>query len=227
MIVLVGDPVALQRDRSVGPERRLVLDQVDDLPLEIAGRHEERAVVVGAAVSGEVIEQLRRIGTDVGVAREDPEVFVDPGRLRVVVARADVAVPTEPVAVVTNDEHDLGVRLQTDHAVDDVHAGAFELPRPLDVGRLVEARLQLDEHGHLHAAFGGADQAADDGAVATGAVQGHLDRLHPGVVGSLADERLDAASRSSRRGDARAARGGGRRRTPVGCRPRRRRCVRR
>ena len=160
--------------------------------LQIAGRDEQRPVLVGAAVAGQVVEQLRRVGADLVVAREDPEVFVDPRRLRVVVAGADVAVAAEPVAVVAHDEHDLGVRLQTDHAVDDVHTGAFELPRPLHVGRLVESRLELDEHRHLHASLGGADQAPDDGAVATGAVQRHLDRLHPRIVGGLADERLDA-----------------------------------
>ena len=80
-----------------------------------------------------------------------------------------------------------------DHAVDDVHSGAFELFGPLHVGRLVEAGLELDQHGHLHTPLGGADQAADDRAVAAGAVQRHLDALHARVVGDLGDERLDAA----------------------------------
>ena len=150
-------------------------------------------VLVGSAVAGEVVEQLGDVGADRRVAREEADVLVEAGGLGVVVAGADVAVAAQPVAVVAHDQHALGVRLQPDHAVHDVHAGALELLRPLHVGRLVEARLQLDEHGHLHAALGSADEAADDRAVAAGAVQRHLDRLHPRVVGRLRDERLDAA----------------------------------
>ena len=44
-----------------------------------------------------------------------------------------------------------------------------------------------------HTALGGANEVAGDGAVAAGAVQGHLDRLDLRVVGRLRDERLDAA----------------------------------
>ena len=91
-----------------------------------------------------------------------------------------MAVAAQLIAVVAHDERHLAVGLQPDHAVDDVHAGAFELLRPLHVGRLVEAGLELDEHGHLHAPLGGADQAADDRAVAARAVQRHLDALHAG-----------------------------------------------
>ncbi len=102
-------------------------------------------------------------------------------------------VAAELVAVVAHDERDLAVRLQAHHAVDDVDSGTLELFGPLHVGRLVEAGLELDQHGHLHTPLGGADQAADDRAVATGAVERHLDALHAWVVGDLGDEHLDAA----------------------------------
>ena len=147
-------------------------------------------VDVVAAVAGEVVEQLGDVGADVVVAREDAEVLVDPRRVGVVVAGADVAVAAQLVAVVAHDEHALRVRLQPDHAVHDVDAGALELFRPVDVVGLVEAGLQLDEHGDLHAALGGADQRPDDRAVAAGPVQRHLDRLHPRVGRRLLDERL-------------------------------------
>ncbi len=149
--------------------------------------------MVAPAVAGEVVEQPGDVGTDVEVAREDAEVLVQPGRLGVVVAGADVAVAAQLVTVVAHHEDALGVRLQPDHAVHDVDAGALQLLGPVDVGRLVEAGLQLDEHGDLHAPLGGAHQAADDRAVATGPVQRHLDALHPRVVGGLLDERLGAA----------------------------------
>ena len=146
--------LALIVDVAVGPEAGLVLDQRAQPRPQPAGRHEQRLVLVAPREAGEVVEQRGDVGADVGVDGEDAEVLVEPGRLGVVVAGADVAVATQPVAVVADDEHALGVRLQPDHAVHDVDAGALELLGPVDVGRLVEAGLQLDEHGDLHAALG-------------------------------------------------------------------------
>ena len=45
---------------------------------------------------------------------------------------------------------DSGVGLQLDEAVDDLHAGAFEVARPADIGFFVEARLQLYQRGDRH-----------------------------------------------------------------------------
>ena len=178
--------------RPSAPNAASLLDQLEQPRAQVARRHDERVVALVAAVAGEVVEQLGDVGADVDVAREDAEVLVEPGRLGVVVAGADVAVAAQLVAVVADDEHALGVGLQPDHAVHDVHAGALELLGPVDVGGLVEAGLELDEHGDLHAPLGGPDQAADDRAVAAGPVQRHLDRLHARVVGRLLDERLGA-----------------------------------
>ena len=72
-------------------------------------------------------------------------------------------------------------------------AGALQLLGPVDVGGLVEAGLELDEHRHLDAPLGGPHQRSDDRAVAAGPVERHLDRLHPRVGGGLLDERLGAA----------------------------------
>ena len=140
-----------------------------------------------------MVEQLGDVVADRRVAGEEADVLVQPGRSRVVVARADVAVAAQAVLVGADHQHAFGMGLQADEAVDDVHAGALQRFGPGDVGCLVEPRLQLDQHRHLHAAFGGTDQAAGDRAVAAGSVQGHLDALHPRVVGGLGDERLDAA----------------------------------
>ena len=177
-------------------EGDLPLDQLEQARTQVAGSDDQRVVDVVAAVPGEVVEQLGDVGADVVVARQDPEVLVDPRRVGVVVAGADVAVAAQLVAVVAHHEHALRVGLQSDHPVDDVDAGALELFRPVDVVGLVEAGLQLDEHGDLHATLGGADQRPDDRAVAAGAVQRHLDRLHTRVGGGLLDERL------GRRGEA-------------------------
>ena len=89
---------------------------------------------------------------------------------------------------------------------------------PVDVGLLVEARLQLDDHHHLLAAPRRLDQRLHQRRFAAGAVDGLLDRQHVGVVHRLAQElhhRLErlrdggAAARraraSPRRSSARAA----------------------
>ena len=113
------------------------------------GRDEEHAVADGAAVAGEVVEQLGELGTELGIGGEQPEVLVERGGLRVVVAGADVAVATDAVVLLTHDEEDLGVGLEADEAVHHVHARLFEHARPLDVRLLVEACLQLHERDDL------------------------------------------------------------------------------
>ena len=170
-----------------------MLDEVEELGTQVAGSDEQRVVVVRPAVTGEVVEQLSHIIADRRIAGEESDVFVQASRARVVVAGADVAVTAQPVVVGAHHQHALGMGLQSDEAVHDVHAGALERLRPCDVGGLVEASLELDQHGNLHAPLGGADEASRDGAVAAGAVQRHLDALHPRVVCRLSDEQLDAA----------------------------------
>ena len=67
-------------------------------------------------------------------------------------------------AFAAHDQRQLGVGLQLDEAVDDLHAGAFEVARPADIGLLVEARLELDQRGDRLAGFGRLDQRLDDRA---------------------------------------------------------------
>ena len=78
------------------------------------------------------------------------------------------------------------------NAVHDVGARLFQRARPADVLALVEARLELDQADRLLALLGGLDQRRDERRVVGGAVHGHLDRQHVGVVDGLLDEPLDA-----------------------------------
>ena len=89
------------------------------------------------------------------IGGEERQVGVDLGGDRVVVAGADVAVGGELAALAPHDQAELGVRLELDEAVDHLHAGAFQVARPADVGRLVEARLELDHGGDRLAGLGG------------------------------------------------------------------------
>ena len=53
-----------------------------------------------------------------------------------------------------DDQQRLGVGLQPGDAVDHVAAGVLQPPGPADVAGLVEAGLQLDQHGDLLAVLG-------------------------------------------------------------------------
>ena len=99
-----------------------------------------------------------------------------------------------PGAGAPDHQSRLGVRLETDDAVDDMDAGLLQLGRPCDVRLLVEARGQLDERDHLLARLGGSDEGADDRAVGAGRpVEGLLDGEHVGIAHRLVDEGFDAA----------------------------------
>ena len=87
------------------------------------------------------------------------------GRDRVVVAGAEMDVGAEPSRLAAHHQRDLGVGLELDEAVDHLDAGALQVARPLDVGFLVEARLELDQRGDGLAGLGRLDQGRDDRAV--------------------------------------------------------------
>ncbi len=91
-------------------------------------------------------------------------------------------------AFAAHHEADLGVGLELDEAIDHLHAGAFQIARPFDVGLLVEARLELDQRGDGLAGFRRLDQRLDDGAVLGGAIERLLDRHDVGVGRGLAQE---------------------------------------
>ena len=80
--------------------------------------------------------------------------------------------------------------LQADDAVHHVHARAFQLAGPRDVGVLVETRLDLDQRQHLLAGMRGVDQRVDDRRIAGCTVQRLLDGQHLRIGRGLRQERL-------------------------------------
>ena len=79
-----------------------------------------------------------------------------------IVARARMHISSEAAAFATHDKRELGVRLQFEEAIDHLHAGAFEVARPANVGFFVEARFQLDQRGDGFALIGSLDQRTHD-----------------------------------------------------------------
>ena len=191
---LVDDRVELHDDPGLvaeGGMLDLAVDELEEPRAEAVRRDEQPPERPLAREAGQDVEQVRDVGTELRPAAQQAEVRVQPGGLRVVVARPDVDVAAEPGALAPDDEADLRVGLQPDEPVDDVRAGLLQLAGPDDVRLLVEAGLDLDEDDDLLAALGGPDQVAHDRRVARRPVEGHLDRQDVGVVDRLGDEPLD------------------------------------
>src|SRR5215217_4321262 len=126
------------------------LDQLDDPFAQEVGGDQDLAVAGPAGVPGERVEQLGQVGAQVLVTRQQAQVGVEPGRLGVVVAGADVDVAADAALLDADHQGGLGVGLEPDQAVGDVAAGPLQRPGPADVGGLVAARLHLHQHHHLY-----------------------------------------------------------------------------
>ncbi len=95
-------------------------------------------------------------------------------------------------------QQQLGVRLQADDAVDHLRTDRLETLGPVDVGLLVEARLQLHDRHHLLAAPRRLDQQVHQHRLLAGAIDGLLDGQDVGIQHGLAQElhdRLEALER--------------------------------
>ena len=196
-------PFIFSTIRPAAPGRRVrghAAHLVDDALAQVGRRHEQLAVALRAAEAGQVVEEVGDVGGDVRPAREEAGVGVEARGARVVVAGADVHVAADAAVLAAHHERALGVRLERREAVHDVHAGALQRARPADVARLVEARLELDQHHGLLALLGRADQRRHHRRVARRAVDRVLDREHVGVVDGLLDEALDRRREARRRG---------------------------
>ena len=141
--------------------------------------------------AGQLVEDGRRVGGQLGIRAEQPQVLIQPGRSLVVVSRADVDVPADAVRLLTHHQRQLDVRLDPLHAVRDVSSRLFELLAPADVGRLVEAGRDLNEDRHLLAAAGRLLERLDDRGAAAGAVDRELDGQDGRVDGGALQEPQD------------------------------------
>ncbi len=170
-------------------QRDLALDALQQRALHDVRRGEDLAIGADRpATGGQIVEQLGEVAADLWIAGQKTEVGIQSGRPGVVVAGADVGVAPEAVVIAADDEDQLAVGLQAQHAVGDVDADFFQARRPLDVGGLVEARLQFDDDGDLFALPRRLDQQVDDLRVRGGPVEGHLDGQDLRVVGGFANE---------------------------------------
>mgnify|MGYP007000092769 CR=1 len=69
-------------------------------------------------------------------------------RYRMVVPGTEVNIWPKPSPFLSDDERHLGVGLEFDESVYDLHSGAFEVAGPADVAFFFEARLEPDQRRH-------------------------------------------------------------------------------
>ena len=96
------------------------------------------------------------------IAGEKGKVGVNLRRDRVIISRAEVNVAADAVCFTPHHERRFRMRFFVEEAIDDLYAGALQIPRPFDVGFFVEARVQFDQGGDRFARFRRFDQGLDD-----------------------------------------------------------------
>ena len=163
--------------------------------MQVEGRHQQLLHAAEGGEAGQRVEEHGYLLAQLLAGSEDAQVRVKARGARIVIAGAEMQIVAQFVAVAADDHQHLAVGLESDHAVDDVHAGFLQPARPEDVVGLVKARAELDQHGDLLAVLRRADERGDDGRVAAGAVERHLDREHVGV-GSCGFEEFDHAGKA-------------------------------
>ena len=189
--LLVGQGVHLRDNSCLASARcqlRQIVDFLDQFGVQVK-RCQQHPVQLGqAAVTGQVDKDVFDISRQQWISSQVTPVGVQARRSRVVIAGGQVRVPFELFALAARDEHHLGVRLQTNDAIQNLSADRLQHLGPVDVGLFVKAGFQLHDHGHFLAAPNCLAQQVHQFGVATGTVNGLLDSEHLGVVDGFAQE---------------------------------------
>ena len=127
------------------------------------GSHQKLAVLRRVGITGQDVEQLRDIRSDLLIAGEESEVAVDTSGHRVVVPGSRVHISPDTSGFPADDQQQFAVSLEPGESVDDVHAGLLQLAGPPEVVLLVEASFQFDQHRHLAAVLASLEQRVDYG----------------------------------------------------------------
>ena len=141
--------------------------------------------VGGFRHAGKHVKERGDFGGEGSPGGEEAQIRVKTGGAGVVVAGAEMEIRTEVAFFAADEKKGFAMSFQADEAVNDVNAGLLHFFSPGDVVGLVEAGLKLDQHGDLLLVAGSLDEGVNDGGVATGAVEGHLDGKDIGILGGV------------------------------------------
>src|SRR6516162_10383313 len=102
-----------------------------------------------------------------------------------VISGSQMDIRAQLAGFTSDDERDLGVRLELQKTVHHLYTGALQIACPADIGLLVEARLELDQRGYGLPGLGGFGKLAHDRAVLTGTIEGLFDRHNRRIARGL------------------------------------------
>ena len=176
--VLVGHGVGLEEQPARPPgarKRHLLVDVLQDLGLDLQRGHPQDVVVVRRVLQPHVAEELDGVASDGGVGGDERQVGVEPRRLLVVVAGAQLRDVLQPVVGLARDAADLRMHLVVAEAIDHLAAGLLEALRPFDVVAFVEPRAQLEQRRDLLAGFRRSDERLGQVRLAREPVERDLD----------------------------------------------------
>src|SRR5471032_3068675 len=183
--VELGDDV---RRFAVEGELGLAGNHVEHALFERERRVQQLLHAQGLAHADQLAEQLADVFTQRVVGGQQAVVGVELGVAGVVVASAQVRVTHNLAGFAAQDQHHLGVGLETDHAVDHHGTGRLQAAGQLQVGLFVKTRTQLDHRGDFLAVSRGVYQCVDDFRVGAGAVQRLAHSQNMWVLGGLAQQ---------------------------------------
>ena len=158
-----GVELGENRGRSAGAGVfDFAVDEAKDVLVQVPGGDEETVGRGQMGDAGHGVEEVGHVFGDFGARGEEAQVGVEFGRGRMVVPCAEMDVAADAVEFFAHHHGHLGVGFQPGHTVDHVDAGFAQLAGPLDVGRLVEARFELDGHHDLFALTRGLHKQGDE-----------------------------------------------------------------
>ena len=133
-----------------------------------------------AAVGCDVVEDFGHVAPDDGIGGEIGQIGVNFRGGGVIIAGADMAIGPKLAILLADDLAEFRVRFHVElgQAVDDMHAGLFELLGPFEVGQFIETRHHFDHHGHAFAGLASLPQRLHDGRFFRCPVERPLDRDH-------------------------------------------------
>jgi len=162
----IGEGVELQGNVTLSCLPVLSRNPFD--PLEHAAAHSawgdhQAAIGMFPGVPGQRVEEHGDVRGDGWITGQEREVGVDARGRRIVVAGAEMNISGEPVILTAHNQAHLGMGLQPDQSVRDVHTRPLQFFGPLNIVFFVEAGPEFDQRGDLFPVFPCLHESFHDG----------------------------------------------------------------